>query len=154
MTSASEAVNDAVPGRRRPTVTQHARVTRTITQSSRPKSTRRPGVRPHSNRPFAQICQGSDGGSDGDRLSVLELFAPRCVAVPDIRPLPRPRRGGSGVRYSLRARKLTLAEESAIRSLAATKSLRSLAAEFGVSHETVPAVLGRRHGGMPTRRAG
>jgi len=36
---------------------------------------------------------------------------------------------------------LTADQESAIRSLAATKSLRSLAADFGVSHETVRSVL-------------
>ena len=71
---------------------------------------------------------------------MLELFALRRVAVPDLRPLPRRRRCGSGVRYSSRNRKLTPAEESAIRALAATKSLPSLAAEFGVSHETVRAV--------------
>jgi hypothetical protein len=74
---------------------------------------------------------------------VLELFAPRRVAVPDFRPLTR-RRCGSGVRYCLRARKLTPAEESAIRALAGTKSLRALAADFGVSHETVRAVLWQR----------
>ena len=43
----------------------------------------------------------------------------------------------------MRARKLTPAEESTIRALAGTKSLRSLAADFGVSHETVRAVGGR-----------
>ena len=37
--------------------------------------------------------------------------------------------------------RLTEAERSAIRSLAAGKSLRSLAADFGVSHETIRAVL-------------
>jgi len=36
---------------------------------------------------------------------------------------------------------LTLSQESEIRALARTKSLRSLAADFGVSHETVRAVL-------------
>ena len=72
---------------------------------------------------------------------MLELFAPRRVAVPDFRTLSRRRPGGSGVRYSVRARKLTPAEESTIRALAATKSLRSLATDFGVSHETVRTVL-------------
>ena len=83
------------------------------------------------------------GGSDGDRFRMLELFAPRRVAVPDLRRLPCRRRCGSGVRYSLRARKLTPTEESAIRALSATKSLRSLAAQFGVSHETVRAICRR-----------
>jgi hypothetical protein len=36
---------------------------------------------------------------------------------------------------------LTAEQESTIRALAATRSLRSLAAEFGVSHETIRAVL-------------
>ena len=72
---------------------------------------------------------------------MLELFAPRRVVVPDLRPLPRRRRCGSGARYSVRARKLSPAEEAAVRALAATRSLRALAADFGVSHETVRAVL-------------
>jgi len=40
-----------------------------------------------------------------------------------------------------RRHKLSLAQESAIRALAATRTLRSLATEFGVSHETVRAVV-------------
>ena len=72
---------------------------------------------------------------------MLELFAPRRIAVPDLRPRRRRHRSGSGARYSVRARKLTPAEDSTLRALAATRSLRSLAAEFGVSHETVRAVL-------------
>jgi DNA-binding CsgD family transcriptional regulator len=38
---------------------------------------------------------------------------------------------------------LTPAQESVIRALAATKSLRLIAADFGVSHETVRAVCRR-----------
>ena len=75
---------------------------------------------------------------------MLELFTPQRITVPDLRPLPGRRRSGSGARYALRAHKLGPAEEAAIRSLAATKSLRSLAAEFGVSHETVRAVVRAR----------
>jgi hypothetical protein len=44
-------------------------------------------------------------------------------------------------RYRARARRLTSDQEAAIRALAATKSLRALAADFGVSHETIRAVL-------------
>ncbi len=44
-------------------------------------------------------------------------------------------------RYHHRARRLTPLQEASIQSLAATKSLRSLAAEFGVSHETVRRVI-------------
>ncbi len=72
---------------------------------------------------------------------MLELFAPRRVLVPDLRPRHHQMVCGSGLRYARRARRLTQAEESAIRALAATKSLRSLAAEVGVSHETVRAVI-------------
>jgi hypothetical protein len=36
---------------------------------------------------------------------------------------------------------LTPVQEASIQSLAATKSLRSLSAEFGVSHETVRRVI-------------
>jgi hypothetical protein len=39
------------------------------------------------------------------------------------------------------ARRLTPEQEVSIRALAGTRSLRSLAAEFGVSHETIRAVV-------------
>lgn len=45
---------------------------------------------------------------------------------------------------SPRRRKLSPEQEAAIRTRARTSSLRSLAAEFGVSHETVRAVLRRK----------
>src|SRR5215203_4289530 len=54
---------------------------------------------------------------------------------------------------SPRARKLTLEQASVIRAVGYTKSHRSLAADFGVSHETIRAVIrqvrsrsGERHG--------
>ncbi len=53
-------------------------------------------------------------------------------------------RSGRAPSQIARVRKLSLDQESAIRTLAQTKSLRSLAADFGVSHETVRAVLRRR----------
>ena len=43
--------------------------------------------------------------------------------------------------HTPRRRRLTAEQESAIRALAGTRSLRSLAADFGVSHETVRGVL-------------
>src|SRR5215212_9447900 len=49
-------------------------------------------------------------------------------------------------RYRTRGRRLTPEQEVAIQSLAATRSLRSLASEFGVSHETIRALL--QHGGL------
>jgi hypothetical protein len=74
---------------------------------------------------------------------VLELFAPRRLAVPALRPRRRRASCGTGVRYSVRTRRLTADQEAALRALAATRSLRALAVEFGVSHETVRAVLRR-----------
>lgn len=98
------------------------------------------------------------GGSDAGRSRVLELVAPRRVGIPGLRPLSRRRRCGWGVRYAGRAQKLTPADESAIRILSATKSLRALAAEFGVNHKTMRAVsLVRevaRFGLLPTTRHG
>ncbi len=43
--------------------------------------------------------------------------------------------------HTPRRRKLSPEQESAVRALAFTKSLRSLAADFGVSHETIRAIL-------------
>ncbi len=72
------------------------------------------------------------------------------VLVPDFRPLPAftprwstgsRRDAPAHGRYRQRARMLTPVQEASIQSLAATKSLRSLAAEFGVSHETVRRVI-------------
>ena len=53
--------------------------------------------------------------------------------------------GRSGREPSLtqRPRQLLPEERDGIRSLALTKSLRSLAADFGVSHETIRSVLER-----------
>ncbi|MCD6031011.1 MAG: hypothetical protein K0S78_3185 [Thermomicrobiales bacterium] len=73
----------------------------------------------------------------------------RCrIPFPHLRteriPHPRwPSRREAAVRprYHCRSRRLTPAQAEAIRALAGTKSLRSLAADFGVSHETIRAVL-------------
>jgi hypothetical protein len=93
-------------------------------------------------------CQVSDREFDGHRVHMLGLFVPRRIPVPDLRPSvsPSPRwpsRGDSSSRsrYRARARKLTLEQESAIPALAGTRSLRSLAADFEVSHETIRAVV-------------
>ncbi len=85
--------------------------------------------------------QARDPGSDGDCFRVLKLSAARRVTIPDLRALPRRRRGGSSGRYALRARKLTPTEASIIRALAGSKSLRSLAADFSVSHEIVRSIF-------------
>ena len=64
----------------------------------------------------------------GDGLTTSPITPPKPEATPP--------------RYlAARPRCLTPAQEAAIRALAGTKSLRSLAADFGVSHETVRAVL-------------
>jgi hypothetical protein len=66
---------------------------------------------------------------------------PLCVAA-----VPSRRLAGESQRASYQAprpRKLSPEQEAAIRTLVGTKSLRSLAAEFGVSHETVRAVCRR-----------
>ena len=63
-------------------------------------------------------------------------------AGPSLRPACRVWQNGRALTHYLhRPRKLTPAQVSAIRALTGTKSLRELAAEFGVSHETVRAVL-------------
>ncbi len=69
--------------------------------------------------------------------------APGYVVIakaPERQPAGRSRREGY---QTPRARKLTPEQEKAIRALAGTGSLRSLAADFGVSHETVRAALRR-----------
>ncbi len=58
-------------------------------------------------------------------------------------PPQRPRVGGSrrDTCQAPRSRKLTLDQQAAIQANAANRTLRELAAEFEVSHETVRAVL-------------
>ena len=74
--------------------------------------------------------------------------SPRHDAGPiDVAVAPPRRVAGRSNRSALqtpRPRKLAADQEAAIRSLAGTRSLRSLAADFGVSHETVRAVLRER----------
>ena len=88
---------------------------------------------------------------------MLELFIPRRVLIPDFRPVLPPfiprwpvisrSTNRSSPRSRSRARKLTPGKEQSIRALSGTKSLRALAAEFEVSHETVRSVLrDRQHG--------
>ena len=62
----------------------------------------------------------------------------------DIAVVPPRRVSGRTKRASCqlpRKRKLSSEQVGAIRAYAATKSLRSLAADFGVSHETVRSVI-------------
>lgn len=84
-------------------------------------------------------------GSDGDRSRMIELFTAQRVQVPDNREEHFHTLAGSAPRYARRQRKLSCADETTIRTLALSKSLRSLAADFGVSHETVRSTI-RREG--------
>ncbi len=85
----------------------------------------------------------------GIRSASSILTDDRCrIRFPDLRREPTPnvrwcsrRNTSSCPRYRTRARKLTTEQEADIRSLAATRSLRSLAADFGVGHETIRAVV-------------
>ncbi len=69
---------------------------------------------------------------------------------------PPPRRlSGRSQRASYHAprpRKLSAEQEAAIGAEAGTRSLRELAAEFGVSHETIRAVLRERRDHSGTQR--
>ena len=72
----------------------------------------------------------------------------RRVPIRNFRPTPSPhlrraspRGASSRCRYRTRARNLTMEQESSIRALAGTKSLRSLAADFDVSHKTIRALV-------------
>ena len=76
------------------------------------------------------------GASTCPRLSPSPVYIPRWPPDP-------PRNVSCSRRYARRPGKLTLAQESTIRALAKTKGLRSLAWQFGVSHETVRSVLKR-----------
>jgi hypothetical protein len=87
----------------------------------------------------------------GSSPSAAWLRTPRPVAVAPsandmaLRWPGRSRSEASASRrYHHRARRLTPAEESVIRALAGTRSLRSLAADYGVSHETIRAVCRAR----------
>lgn len=66
----------------------------------------------------------------------LQLGAPPTSSPPRSRPSP-----GTPRRYRARPRKLTPAQVAAIRAVAGVRSLRALAADFGVSQETVRPVL-------------
>ena len=62
----------------------------------------------------------------------------------------RPGRSRRDAYHEPRRRKLSAEQEAKIRTNSGNRSLRELAAEFGVSHETVRAIL-RGQGSIPTR---
>jgi hypothetical protein len=93
------------------------------------------------------ICSSAEATGVGPASSILP-DGPSRIRFPDLRtgisPGPRwpsQREPSEPPRYCARVRKLTVEQELAIRGHAATKSLRALAAEFGVSHETIRAVV-------------
>jgi hypothetical protein len=103
-----------------------------------------------------QLSNSTRGSVKSDRAEAMGIgsassILSEChsrIPFPDLRtestPSPRwpsRRDTASHPRYRYRARKLSADQESTIRALAATRSLRALAAEFGVSHETIRAVL-------------
>jgi len=86
--------------------------------------------------PFFQGVNWCPGGSDGGQSALLEHFRPRKVPVPDLVPRKRTPRGTE--RYRCRPRKLTADQFKAIQQRP-YQTLRELAAEYGVSHETIRA---------------
>ncbi len=79
-------------------------------------------------------------GSD----SCLRHSPPGSVVIAEAPPRPVSGRSKRASYHAPRRRKLTAEQEAAIRALAVTKSLRSVATDFGVSHETVRAILRER----------
>jgi hypothetical protein len=103
------------------------------------------------DEPASMTVKAERAGSTGIGSASSILADGRCrIPSPDLRTDPAPklrwpsrRDASSRPRYRARARKLTLEQEAGIRALAATKSLRALAAEFSVSHETIRAICRR-----------
>ena len=93
---------------------------------------------PHSAAPSCQTSTLA-GGSDGLRSRGCRIpdGAMAFAEVPDRRRVGSSQRDG----YQLpRARILTADDEAVVRSMAGERSLRDLAAEFGVSYETIRRV--------------
>jgi hypothetical protein len=93
-------------------------------------------------REVAQIHQDSTlaGGSDGDRLRNCILPPSALVISRRIRQLSDGPSAQAPIFPSTRS-KLSLEQLAELRAVATGRSLRSLAAEFGVSHETIRCAL-------------
>ena len=74
----------------------------------------------------------------------MRHLPPGLVVIAEAPPRRVSGRSERASYHAPRRRKLTPEQEAAIRALAGTRSLRALAAEFGVSHETVRTALRRR----------
>lgn len=93
--------------------------------------------------------RGSDGGRSNARTTATGFV---LVGLP-----PTRRTVGASGRASYardRPRQLSAEERAAVHALARTKSLRSLAADFGVSHETVRRVLREAEAAVAWREGG
>ena len=105
----------------------------------------------------AEIAGSKGVGSASSDVAWLSL--PRQIPIPAMgttasfpwrSPASEPRNDATPGRYRSRPRTLTPEHAATIRALAGTRSLRSLAAEFGVSHETVRTAVRRADGAAPT----
>lgn len=101
----------------------------------------------------------SDALPSQNHLAEATGVGPPLIRLPDgvvvvTVPLPRTLTGTSGRSSSQRGRPRWLSpeERERVRTLSATRSLRDLAPEFGVSHETVRSVLRTAEGLAPDRR--
>jgi hypothetical protein len=95
--------------------------------------------------------QRADSTGIGSASSIIPEQRSR-IPFPDLRTeptshprWPSSRDAATPSRYRVRARRLTPEQGSKIRALAVTRSLRSLTADFGVSHETIRAVVRQDH---------
>jgi DNA-binding NarL/FixJ family response regulator len=96
-------------------------------------------VGPRSNE-FRLSCGGSDGHRS--RVRTLRPGYVEVAAAPNRRVVGL---SGRAPYQRLRAKRLTPDEQAAVKAAAASgRSLRSLAPEFGVSHETIRAALRER----------
>ena len=101
----------------------------------------RPGVRPLLEETLSRQVPEERTRWRKRRGSVASpRHSDECVVIAEAPPRRVSGRSKRASYQTPRRRKLTPEQEDVIRALAATKSLRSLAADFGVSHETVRAV--------------
>jgi hypothetical protein len=90
--------------------------------------------------PRGEASRRGSGGSDGLRSHARTT--PTWYVLVGLPPTRRTVGVSGRAPYArLRARRLSAGERAQVQALSGTKSLRSLAADFGVSHETIRAVL-------------
>lgn len=85
-----------------------------------------------------QICWMCESDGLRSHNCILPPGAILIAVTPPRRPAVTTRQGSFTPR-----RKLTPEQEVAIQTCSAAESLRSLAADFGVNHETIRAVVGQ-----------